>query len=136
MWPTWQWQVPTSEVGARSLFSPHHGRNKQFLVEEEQYQSYVGRTVSPEPHICPGTSYLQMSLDDKLNVSIIHEMDRVKHLMQQVQQQQGQLSQLNEITESVQTEIIQMNHTASQQQQLRITELEARSHHNNVLFVT
>ena len=66
----------------------------------------------------------------------IHEMDRVKHLMQQVQQQQGQLSQLNEITESVQTDIIQMNHTASQQQQLRITELEARSHHNNVLFVT
>ena len=71
----------------------------------------------------------KMSVDDKLNL-LIHEMGMVKQLTQQMQQQQSELSQLNE---SLQTEMVQMNHTMSQQQ-LRIIDLEARSRRNNLLF--
>ena len=71
-------------------------------------------------------------MNDKLDF-LMHEMSTVKQLTQQVQQQQSQLSQLNDITENMQTEIVHMHHTLSQQQ-LRITDLEARSRRSNLLF--
>ena len=74
----------------------------------------------------------KMSVNDKLDF-LIHEMSTVKQLTHQVQQQQSQLSQLNDITENMQTEIVHMHHTLSQQQ-LRIIDLEARSRRNNLLF--
>ena len=74
----------------------------------------------------------KMSVNDKLDF-LIHEMGTVKQLTQRVQQQQSKLSQLNDITENMQTEIVHMHHTLSQQQ-LRIIDLEARSRRNKLLF--
>ena len=89
------------------------------------------QTMDPTYAQAAYTDHAKMSVDDKFSF-LIHEMGTVKQLTLQVQQQQGWKSRLSEITESIQTEIIQISLTTSQQQH-RIIDPEARSRRNDLL---
>ena len=134
-WPTWRRQLLAFEVGSNLVVFL---RNMAEVNNAERRRNSTGGTsdvLEAADLTCAQVAHIdlgKMSVNDKLDF-LIHEMSTVEQLTQQVQQQQSQLSQLNDITENMQTEIVHMHHTLSQQQ-LRIIDLEARSRRNNLLF--